>query len=113
MSTLNEVIMDTDNDIGRLSRGKEISRPRKKKNIKIDEYRTKYKQQLRDGTLTPWQFVQSISNIIGGIKIDVNYHLIQSDSDYSEDDTSGSSGGTNIENNCVFTTYNNRGIYAL
>lgn len=54
MSTLNEIIKDTDNDIGRLRLGKEVSRPRKKKNIRIDENRTNCKQQLRDGNLTPW-----------------------------------------------------------
>ena len=39
MSILNEVIADTDNDIGRLRQGREISRPRKKKDVKNDDYR--------------------------------------------------------------------------
>ena len=34
MSTLNEIIQDTDNDIGRLPLGKEIRRTRKKKDVK-------------------------------------------------------------------------------
>ena len=37
ITTLNEIIQDVDNDIGRLSQGREITRARKKKDIRNDE----------------------------------------------------------------------------
>ena len=39
MTTLNDIIADTDNEIGRLRLGKDISRPRKKKNVIVEERR--------------------------------------------------------------------------
>lgn len=100
MSTLNEVIRDTDNDTGRLRLGKEISRPRKKKDVKNYERRRVYKQKLRDGNLTPWHYLQAISNTIGNIYTDINNPL--SDSESSGDKTSeDTTVGTTVENSCV------------
>ena len=54
MAPLNDIIRDTDNDVGRLRLGKEISRPRKKVDIKHDVHRSTCKEKLRDGAFTPW-----------------------------------------------------------
>ena len=44
MSALNNVIQDTDNDIGRLRLGKDISRARKKAHLRNDDLRRTYKE---------------------------------------------------------------------
>ena len=69
MSILNEVIADTDNDIGRLRQGREISRPRKRKDVKNDSHRLECKQKLKDGIYNPWQYLKSMSNSIGNLRI--------------------------------------------
>ena len=110
MSTLNEVIQDTDNDIGRLRLGKEISRPRKKKDVKNYDRRRVYKQKLIDGNLTPCQYLQAISNTIGNIYTDINNPLSNSES--SGDETSED---TTVENSCVVClfTHNYLAISAM
>ena len=75
MATLNEIIQDTDNDIGRLRMDREISRPRKKQDIKNSERRSICKQKLSDGDYTPWQYLKAISHTIGSIKSD--YTMVQ------------------------------------
>ena len=47
LESISHIIEDTDNDIGRLREGREISRPRKKKDLKHDEDRMKCKQKLK------------------------------------------------------------------
>ena len=84
MKTLNEIIQDTDNEIGRLRQGREISRPRKKKHIKNDEHRFLFKQRLTDGLYSPWEFLQAIGNTIGNFK--TTEELISSDSEQSEEE---------------------------
>ena len=93
VNTLNEIIQDIDNDIGRLRQGREISRPRKKKNIKYEEHRNVLKQKLKDGKCSPWEFLQSISHTIGSIKIQDISLSSDSEGEGDEIDTS--------ENTCV------------
>ena len=82
LDTLNEVIQDTDNEIGRLCLGKEITRQRKRKVIKNDDCRRMHKQKLREGNFTPMEYVQAISHTIGNISIEDSYN--SSDSEFSE-----------------------------
>ena len=84
MKTLNEIIQDTDNEIGRLRQGREISRPRKKKHIKNDEHRSLFKQRLTDGLYSPWEFLQAIGNTIGNFK--TTEELISSDFEQSKEE---------------------------
>ena len=44
LDTLNEIILDTNNEIGRLKEGSRITRERKKKNVQNDLRRQKYKE---------------------------------------------------------------------
>ena len=98
INTLNEIIQDVDNDIGRLSQGREITRARKKKYIRNDEFRSISKHKLSEGVYSPWQFIQAISSTIGNIKIVENFAL--SDTEYSdEEDTSNTD--QSLENICV------------
>ena len=83
LDTLNEAIQDTDNEIGRLRLGKEITRQKKRKVIKNDDCRRMHKQKLREGDFTPMEYVQAISHTIGNISIEDSYH--SSDSEFSDD----------------------------
>ena len=67
MTTLNDIIADTDNQIGRLRLGKDISRPRKKKNVIFEERRETCKEKLWSGAYTPWQYIQAISHTVGSV----------------------------------------------
>ena len=67
MSALNNVIQDTDNDIGRLRLGKDISRARKKAHLRNDDLRRTYKEKLRSGLLDSLEFIHKISHTIGKI----------------------------------------------
>ena len=69
--TLNDIIRDKENDIGRLRLGREISRPRKKVDIKNDVQRSKCKDKLREGAYSPWEFIQAIRHTIGHINADI------------------------------------------
>ena len=51
MAILNEIIMDTDNEIGRLCSGKDISRTRKRINILNAERRSTCKLKLTTGSI--------------------------------------------------------------
>ena len=84
MATLNDIIRDTDNDIGRLRLGREISRPRKKVDIRNELQRSTCKEKLRDGAYNPWEFIQAISHTIGHIDADISYDT-SSDSSESEE----------------------------
>ena len=72
IATLNQIIQDVDNDIGRLCQGREISRARKKKDIRNDDLRRLSKQKLSVGECSPWEFLQAISYTIGNIKTQNN-----------------------------------------
>ena len=55
-------------EFARLSSGKEISRPRKRKNVINDEHQSAFKNQLTIGNVTPWKYLEAISNTIGKSK---------------------------------------------
>ena len=62
--------------------GREISRPRKKADIKTDLNRSTYKEKLRDGTVTPWEFIRAIGHTVGNISADISgVNLSSSDSE--------------------------------
>ena len=82
MEALNDIIQDTDNDIGRFRMGREISRPRKKRDINNSERRHICKQKLSCGEYNPMEFIKAISHTIGNINLqDTNYS-----SDYESSD---------------------------
>ena len=95
VNTLNELIQDTDNDIGRLRQGREINRPRKKKNINIEEQRNLLKQKLRDGKCTPWEYLESISHTIGNRKFQDNFLSSDSEPEGESDEID------TTENKCI------------
>ena len=82
ITTLNEIIEDVDNDFGRLRQGREITRERKKKDVKNEELRVISKVKLREGVYSPLQFLESISFTIGNIRAPENLAL--SDTEYSQ-----------------------------
>ena len=84
MSYINEVILDVDNDIGRIRSEREISRSRKTTSVRNEEQRAFLKHKLSLGEFTPWEFLQAISHTIGTIPI---LHIQISDSEDSGDDT--------------------------
>ena len=84
ISILNDIIQDIDYDIGRLRMEREISRPRKKKDVKNSELRSIYKQRLSDGDYTPWQYLKAISHTIGNITCETST-LVSNDSEDSEE----------------------------
>ena len=83
---LNDIIQDTDNDIGHLQRGLEISRPRKKRDLQNFERRRIIKQKLSDGEFNPWQYLKAISHTIAKVKTDINNPSSESE-DSDEEDT--------------------------
>ena len=94
MTTLNEIIKDTDNDISRLYQGRKISRARSKTDIKNEEHRIILKQKLSDGDFTPWEFLKLMSCTVGNINTQ-NIDL-PSDSELSEDDGGSKHHRTNM-----------------
>ena len=96
MAILNDIIADTDSDIGRLFIGRDISRPRKRKNILIDEHRADCKLKFTTGIYTPWQYLKAISHTIGNLgKISITY------SDYSDVSETEEELPPNNNNKCV------------
>ena len=87
MSYINEIIIDVDNDIGRIRSGREISRARKTTSIRDEEHRALLKQKLSVGELTPWQFLQSISHTVGCISTIHHSQLSDSEDDSGEQNT--------------------------
>ena len=84
MATLNQIIQDTDNDIGRLQQALEISRPRKKKDVQNFERRSIIKQKLRDGEYNPWEYLKAISHTIG--RMNTNFKVLPSDFEESDEE---------------------------
>ena len=99
LTTLNNIIEDTDNEIGRLILGQSISRPRKSKHVLKDQQREIIKERFRTGELTPWQYLNAMSNTIGGaVTLETGIEF----SDTNESDTSDNeSENTVVENICV------------
>ena len=96
ITTLNEIIEDVDNDIERLSQGREITRPRKKKDIRNGQLRGISKQKLSEGVYSPWKFLESISFTIGNIKTPDNLALSDVEDSDEEESTH-----TSLEICCV------------
>ena len=96
LTTLKEIIEDVDNDIGRLRQGREITRARKKKDVKNEELRVISKVKLREGVYSPLQFLESICFTIGNIRAPDNLAL--SDTEYSDEEDNTHS---NSDNCCV------------
>ena len=61
---LNYTIQDTNLDIESLSKGIEITRNRKLKDIENDYFRSNYKQNLESGEYSPIVYLFSIANSI-------------------------------------------------
>ena len=53
LTTLNNMIGDVDNELGRLSLGHSISRERKSKHVLKDQQREVIKDKFRSGEFTP------------------------------------------------------------
>ena len=103
ITKLNEIIKDTDNDIRHLYQGREISRPRCKKN---EEHRIVLKQKLSDGELNPWQFLQSMSYTVGNMKTQATPSSSESEIEDEGDQN------TNTEPVCVvLTQINNTWVF--
>ena len=65
VSILNHIIEDTNNELGRLQRGKVITRPRKRINILKEERRKFYKEMLQSSVYTPLQYLHSMAHTVG------------------------------------------------
>ena len=86
MTVLNDIVADTDNEVGRLRLGKDISRPRKKKNVLIEERWETCKEKLRNGTYTPWQYLQTISHTVGSVvTVETEFSDVESESESEND----------------------------
>ncbi|KAI6654464.1 hypothetical protein LOD99_860 [Oopsacas minuta] len=62
---INNTIADYDNEMARIQEGREITRPRKKKNVMKNEHRKRCKEKLLSGSYSPIQFLERISCYIG------------------------------------------------
>ena len=87
MEILNNVIDDTNNEIGRLQQGSDISRPRKRKKH--------IKENLRTGILTPWDYLNKMSKTVGtsvttGTGLEI---LSNTEESESSDENSGNTSG--------------------
>ena len=83
-------IIDTDNDIGRIRQGREISRARKFNYVQIDDQRKLFKEKLRNG-----EYLQHMSNTIGSQKYS---EIVLGDSEDAEEELEGpdsNMGGSN------------------
>ena len=65
--TLNNIIIDTDAEIGRLNNGLDISRRQKKDQIRKDELREICKENLANGTYTPMDFITALHTTIDSV----------------------------------------------
>ena len=91
--------MDKDNEFGRLSLGKDITRPRKMTNILTDNCRSRCKQIFQSGCYSPWEYINAVSQTIGNIR-DLREEV--KFSDCSEDsETDDIDNDNNNHQNCV------------
>ena len=88
VEVLNNTIQDTDLDIERLSRGIDITRTRKLKNIQKDSLLTNCREKLVSGEYDLVQYVKSIANSIQPQtnSMDIIHGDLQSDSSIDDDD---------------------------
>ena len=96
-----ETIQDTDNDIGRLRMGREISRPRKKQDDNNEERGNICKQKLSCGDHNPMDFLKAIGYTIGSIKS--QKYISSSDSEYSDEENVEPTGEINKYVICLAT----------
>ena len=90
---LNEIIMDTDNEIGRLCSGNDISRTTKRINKLIAKHRAECKHKLTEGSYT---YLNAITHTIGKVNaLNTEY------SDESDESAEEESIETTNQNNCV------------
>ncbi|KAI6646944.1 hypothetical protein LOD99_9038 [Oopsacas minuta] len=68
MTHTNEIIMETDNEFGRLSLGKDTTGPIKETNTLTDGRRSRCKQKFQFGSYTPWEYINAVSQTIGNIR---------------------------------------------
>ena len=109
LDTLNEIIIDTDNELARIKEGLQITRKRKKINIDNEERRSKCKEKLIGGSYTPLEYIRAISHTVGSLT-NINTDPYSSDDDLIEWTQSSSSENRNLcavclrlrETTCVF-----------
>ena len=83
--TLNNIIVDTDAEIGRLNNSLEISRSQKKDQIKKDELREICRENLVNGTYTPIEFITALHTTLDSVaSLSVDFDDNDSDSGESE-----------------------------
>ena len=90
------IILDMDNEIGRIRSGREVCRSRKTQSERNEGQRDFLKQKVSNGEITPWEFLQAISHTIGTISIQPIHH---SDSEDSGDDIDEPSTMSNMSTN--------------
>ena len=94
MVTLNQIIQDTDNDIGRSQQALEITRPRKKKDVQNFARRKNFER----GEYNPWEYLKAISHTIG--RMNTNFKVLPSDFEESDEEDI-STPTPREENKCV------------
>ena len=83
--TLNNIIVDTDAEIGRLNNSLEIFRSKKKDQIKKDELREICRENLVNGTYTPIEFITALHTTLDSVaSLSVDFDDNDSDSGESE-----------------------------
>ena len=84
LETLNEIIIDMDNELARLKDGLPITRARKKKCLINDEHRSKCKEKLIEGSYSPLEYIREISHTVGSLT-EISIFDENSDEDEDED----------------------------
>lgn len=97
--------MNADLDFARLSNGKEISRPRKRKNVINDRGRSAFKNQLVNGNFTPWENLVAISNTI---EKNANDNVCTEDFNYTDSSEAEDNSESTRSNICVICLKWNR-----
>ena len=98
MTILNEIIMDTDNEIGRLCSGNDISWTGKRINHLnlIAKHRAECKLKLTEGSYTPREYLNAITHTIGKVNAVNTEYSDESDKSVEEESIE-----TTNQNNCV------------
>ncbi|KAI6659867.1 hypothetical protein LOD99_14207 [Oopsacas minuta] len=82
--TLNEIIIDTDNELTRLNDGLLITRAKIKKCLIIDEHRRTCKEKLIEGSYSSLECITEISHTVGSLTEESTFDE-SSDEDEDED----------------------------
>ena len=83
---MNDIILDTENELTRLHRGLTITRVLKKTSISTQQHRNKCKERLVDGIYTPIDYVQAVSHTVGSFS-NANLEHYSSDEEDEMTDT--------------------------